>query len=80
MSDIYTHKCIKADCDKTYEDTDQEPYYCESCKAEVKRIAEEIDKKIASRPSKRKAPGFEEQTANMQTVKGITFINLPKNG
>ena len=44
------HNCIK--CQVEYSDEDIENYYCPSCLIESKRIAAEIDKKMADRPKK----------------------------
>lgn len=46
----YTHPCIK--CSASYTDNDPDAYYCPACIDEKKRIAQEIDKKIKSRPRK----------------------------
>lgn len=46
----HSHACIK--CNKVYEDTDPEPYYCLSCNEERKAIAKEVDAKLANRPKK----------------------------
>ena len=45
-----THKCIK--CSAEYSDSDVDDYYCASCTVEKKRIAAEVDKKMASVPRK----------------------------
>lgn len=74
----YTHTCIKPDCSNSYTDNDPDAYYCESCKQINKELAQEIEKKVASRKSNRKTAGFNEQVNNMQTIKGITYINLPR--
>lgn len=47
---MFNLNCIK--CHKPYQDTDPEPYYCEPCNEERKRIAAEVDLKMASRPTK----------------------------
>ena len=52
----YSHKCS---CGQTYSDDDPEVYYCPTCIAKRKQIAEEIDKKMASRVSSRESVGFE---------------------
>jgi len=71
-----SHSCIK--CRETYKTEDDDAYYCEACIEEKNRIAEQIDKKMASRPSNRKAPSFEEQMQSHKQIKGITMINLPR--
>lgn len=75
---MHNYACIK--CKTPYDSDELEAYYCESCLAEKQAIAAEIDKKIASRPSKRQAPSFEERMGQYQTIKGIAMINLPKHG
>lgn len=42
----YNHTCIKPTCSTSYTDTDPDPYYCESCREQNKKIAEELSKKI----------------------------------
>ena len=42
--------CIK--CTDQYEEADSEAYYCPTCLVEVKAIAQEIDRKRATRPSR----------------------------
>lgn len=45
-----THSCIK--CKVSYQDNDPDDYYCPFCNEERKRIAAEIDAKLANRPKK----------------------------
>lgn len=45
---IYKHSCLK--CKSSYEDNDPDPYYCNSCREEVKKIAKEIDKRVVPTP------------------------------
>ena len=47
MSETYSHKCIK--CKEVYVTEDDEAYLCEKCFSLKKKIAEEIDKKMAGR-------------------------------
>lgn len=68
--------CIKPKCSNSYKSEDKEPYYCPECREEKEAVARYIDSK--KKPSTRKAPGFEEKMAGFHTMKGITFINLPK--
>lgn len=51
MANTYNHIC---ECGKKYKDTDPDPYFCPSCVEERKKIAAQVDKQIASKPSKRK--------------------------
>lgn len=53
----YSHNCIK--CKASYQDSDPDPFYCESCTVEKKRIAAEIDKKFASQPRKPVVSGLQ---------------------
>ena len=46
----YQNKCLK--CSEPYTDTDPEPYYCEKCKEEKKKIAQAVDSKLANRPKR----------------------------
>lgn len=46
---MFTHKCS---CGKEYKDEDPEVYFCSECIAERKKIAEEVDKKMANRPKR----------------------------
>lgn len=64
----FSHKCLK--CDAKYSDTDPDPYYCDSCKIEVKRIAAEVDAKV--KPSKKKM-GSMELYDSLPKVRG--FVN-----
>lgn len=43
--------CIK--CTKEYNEKDDDAYYCEICLEEKNKIAKEVDKKLASRPSEK---------------------------
>lgn len=70
---MLTHKCIK--CGVSYQDNDPEPYYCEPCNGERKRVAAEIDKKMAGRVSKPHRSMLEEYDA-MPKVNGFIHIKL----
>ena len=54
MSNMHKHTCIKPACSNTYEDEEQDAYYCEECKTANVALAKQIDAQIASRPTKRK--------------------------
>lgn len=71
------HTCIK--CAAIYTDDEPDAYYCPACQRQNKAIADSIDKKLAKKGS-RKGPSFEEKMQSFQTVKGITMINVPRNG
>lgn len=51
MSQTYTHTCS---CGKKYKDVDPDPYFCSECVIERKKIAAQIDRQMAGKPSKRK--------------------------
>lgn len=48
--------CIK--CGEKYEEEDVDPYYCTKCLVEKNKLAEEINKKIASKPRKQTKSGL----------------------
>ena len=76
----YTHQCIKPVCNNTYTDDDPDAYYCESCKKQNEAFYAEIEKKVQSRKSRKREASFEDKMSLFHTVRGITMINLPKNG
>ena len=39
---MFTHKCVK--CEKEYQDSDPDPYYCDLCNKTRLEIAKRIDK------------------------------------
>ena len=43
---MFTHECLK--CKIRYQDSDPDPYYCESCITAKQKIAKEIDKKFST--------------------------------
>lgn len=47
--EIYNHVCS---CGQSYSDNDPDLYFCPNCVEERKRIAKEVDAKIANRPKK----------------------------
>jgi len=51
MSMKYKPNCIK--CREKYDSDEPDDYYCPTCNTDRMKIAEEIDKKIASMPPKR---------------------------
>lgn len=69
----YTHPCLK--CKTTYEDNDPDAYYCEACKEERKRIAEEVDKKMATRETKPIKTALQEYD-EAQKIKGFMVVKL----
>jgi hypothetical protein len=74
----FTHACLK--CQTRYEDTDPEPYYCESCKVERKAIAAEIDKKLATRVSKRQQKSDLQIFNEISKARGSRFVNIKDLG
>lgn len=58
--ETYTHKCIKSSCANTYQDSDPDAYYCQSCNEERKKIALQIDEQFANRPKKQPVSALKE--------------------
>lgn len=75
---MYTNSCIK--CSEKYEDDDPEPYYCNSCNEERKRIAEEIDKKMKNMPSERQGKSSFQEYEEIRKIKGTPFVNIKDLG
>lgn len=50
---MFQHNCLK--CKAQYQDEDEDPYYCDTCKTEKMKLAEQIDKNHIPRP-KMKTP------------------------
>jgi uncharacterized Zn ribbon protein len=61
----YKHKCLK--CHTDYTDHDPEPYFCESCIAERKAIAAQIDATVGNRPRKEAVSDFKQFEAEAKT-------------
>ena len=57
LQKMYTHSCVK--CQKSYQDSDPEPYLCKVCNEARLVIAAEVDKKLASRPKKENKSDFQ---------------------
>lgn len=71
---MYSLPCIK--CHTTYDTTDPDPYYCEPCLAEHKRVAAEIDAKLASEgPREREITPLEAFDAAPK-VRGFMKVSL----
>lgn len=49
--------CVK--CNTEYRDNDPDPYWCESCNAERKALAKEIDRKVGSTVGQSPTSGFQ---------------------
>lgn len=69
----YTHACIN--CSTEYTDTDADAYYCAPCLVEHKKKAEEIQKKINSRPRKQVKSDFQ-RYQELVKLRGSNFINI----
>ena len=65
---MFTHSCIK--CHTKYEDSDPEPYYCQSCNEQRKAIAAEVDAKLANRGSKKIKTDLQLYMENQQRTGG----------
>ena len=68
-----TYSCIK--CKETYESDDVEAYYCPVCLEEKKRIAQEIDAKIQTRPKKPTVSALQEYD-NAMKVHGFVQVKF----
>lgn len=69
----FTHKCIKISCPNTYQDNDEDSYYCPSCVEENKVIAAKVDQIIASKPRKETKSALQlyDEAAKMRGNKGF---------
>lgn len=75
--ETFNHKCINKDCQNIYQDSDPDPYYCEPCQAERKRIAEDLDKKFSSRSHvEPMTPLKEYDRAAKVNVNGMQFVKV----
>ena len=73
---MFTHVCIKPNCGKTYSSPDIDPYYCSSCDKERKLVAQEIDKKLAGRVSKKQVKSELQMYDEISKARGSKFINV----
>jgi len=80
MSKTFNHTCIKPDCDTKYTDTDPDDYYCESCIKVKNVIAEEVNKKIAGRESKKPQMSTLQQYDAVREQTGTNFPNIADLG
>ena len=46
---MHTHTCIKPGCTNQYQDEDPDPYYCEPCREENRKVALEVEAKLGPR-------------------------------
>ena len=83
----YELKCLK--CTSIYQSEDDEPYLCDKCLNNRKKIAEELDKKFSTiqrEPVRSELQEIEETCLTLNTrssdgsIRKITFINVPRNG
>ncbi len=68
-----SHSCIK--CKKAYRDDEVDAYYCMTCIEEKKRIAAEIDAKLASLPKERPMSALQEYDAGPK-VHGFLHVRF----
>lgn len=75
----FLKNCIK--CSAQYRDSDPDPYWCESCNAERKALAREIDRKVGSTVGQRPTSGFQSLDAQgkemAQGAKAWFFSSTP---
>jgi uncharacterized Zn ribbon protein len=69
-----THSCLK--CKTQYTDDEVDAYYCSSCNEERKRIANEIDMKLAHRPKKQMVSPLQEYDAQQKYMGRFIKVNL----
>lgn len=69
-----THACLK--CKTQYEDEEVDAYYCTTCLVEKKRIADEIDAKIAMRPRKETKSAMQQYDEQAVNVRGIKLLKV----
>lgn len=65
---MYSHRCLKKDCGKDYQDAEPDAYYCPDCVAVKKALAKDIDSKfntVGQQPSS----GYTAYMANAKTMK-----------
>lgn len=67
------HNCIK--CGESYQDDEEDAYYCSVCLKEKNRIAEEVDKKMANRPRKTQQSGLAQYDAILK-ARGGQYPNI----
>lgn len=69
------HICIKPDCGNSYQDDDEDAYYCPSCVKEKAAIAKRIDATIRPR-SRRVQSDLERFDAEAMNVRGIRCVKV----
>lgn len=71
---MYELNCIK--CSNKYQSEDEDPYYCVPCNELRKAIAKDVDMKLQSRPSKRKAVSLLQEYDASPKVRGFVITKL----
>lgn len=69
-----THACIK--CKAQYEDEEPEAYYCATCLEEKKKIAAEIDARMAMRPKKESKSMLQEYDQAPKGPGGFMIVRM----
>ena len=73
--ETFTHACIRPDCSEQYTDTDPDPYYCASHRAEAKKAAEAITSKLGTGKNRRGLSSLEAYDA-AEKVRGFMRYKL----
>jgi len=71
-------KCVK--CKNQYESEEPDDYYCSKCLKEKKKLADEIDAQIASRPKRKAVSELQEFDAIAKQRGGGNFVNIKDLG
>lgn len=69
------HTCIKPTCAQQYEDEDIDAYYCFPCRALNKKVALELEAKIAARPRKETISALA-QFDSQPKINGFVHVKL----
>lgn len=70
---MFNHVCIKPACDNSYEDSDQDAYYCPTCQEANKKLAQQIDAQVASRPKR-------SRTSDLELAKREGKVTVERDG
>jgi hypothetical protein len=68
------HVCIKPGCGKSYEDEDEDAYYCFDCREDNKKIAAQLDAKMKSIPRSKPSSLLAEYNAQPKGPYGYPII------
>jgi hypothetical protein len=74
MPEEFAHKCIK--CQRDYKDNDVDDYYCLTCKEERKKIAQQVDAKIAARGPKKQVKSDLQIYNDLCKMRGTAFVPI----